>query len=93
MLHSYTLAGLLELADISLPEDFGEEEMEVAITGLQNRPKKVLNAAMPHSLCEQQVDTQCIAVICKLLLGMHVIACDEARQMATERKEKKTLRR
>lgn len=38
---SYTLASLLELADISLPEDFGEDELEVAITGLQNRPQKV----------------------------------------------------
>ncbi|KAL0055346.1 hypothetical protein WJX82_010861 [Trebouxia sp. C0006] len=38
---SYTLASLLELADISLPEDFGEDELEVAVTGLQNRPQKV----------------------------------------------------
>ena len=38
---SYTLAGLLELADISLPEDFGNEEREVAITGLQNKAHKV----------------------------------------------------
>ena len=38
---SYTLAGLLELADISLPEDFEEEEREVAISGLQNKSHKV----------------------------------------------------
>ena len=38
---SYTLAGLLELADISMPEDFEEEEWEVVITGLQNRSHKV----------------------------------------------------
>ena len=43
LLRSYTLASLLELADISLPEDFGEDELEVAITGLQNRPQKVLH--------------------------------------------------
>ncbi len=42
-LRSYTLASLLELADISLPEDFGEDELEVAVTGLQNRPQKVLH--------------------------------------------------
>lgn len=44
LLRSYTLASLLELADISLPEDFGEDELEVAITGLQNRPQKVLHS-------------------------------------------------
>lgn len=38
---SHTLAGLLELADISLPEDFEAEEQEVVISGLQNRPHKV----------------------------------------------------
>ncbi|KAL3149615.1 hypothetical protein ABBQ32_002384 [Trebouxia sp. C0010 RCD-2024] len=38
---SYTLAGLLELADISLPEDFEQEEREVPISGLQNRSHKV----------------------------------------------------
>lgn len=43
---SYTLAGLLELADISMPEDFEEEEWEVVITGLQNRSHKV---SMQHS--------------------------------------------
>ena len=43
LLRSYTLASLLELADISLPEDFSEDELEVAVTGLQNKPQKVLH--------------------------------------------------
>ena len=29
---SYTLAGLLELADISLPEDFGDEERDQGVS-------------------------------------------------------------
>ena len=51
---SYTLAGLLELADISLPEDFGDEEREVAISGLQNRSHKVhIETCCMHSLTQQ----------------------------------------
>lgn len=52
---SYTLAAFLELADISMPEDFDEEEWEVVITGLQNRSHKVY---VQH-VCEMSVAHPC----------------------------------
>ena len=79
LLCSYTLAGLLELADISLPEGFGEDEMQVAITGLQNRSHKV--SRLPHArigqasftcTCALQILPEAVSHEVMLVTGMHM---------------------